>query len=101
MDCSAPGSSVCGISQAGIVEWVAISFSRESPAALFKTQIAQATTRVFNLGESGFASVNGSQVMLLLWVWRPDLENLKRKEEEDKEGERNLSGSQLWARSGT
>ena len=45
--------------------------------------------------------MNGSQVMLLLWVWRPDLENLKRKEEEDKEGERNLSGSQLWARSGT
>ena len=39
-DCSAPGFSVRGISQAGIVEWVAISFSRESPAALFKTQIA-------------------------------------------------------------
>ena len=30
MDCSPPGSSVHGISQAGILEWVAISFSRGS-----------------------------------------------------------------------
>ena len=28
MDCSLPDSSVCGISQARILEWVAISFSR-------------------------------------------------------------------------
>ena len=27
MDCSPPGSSVCEISQARILEWVAISFS--------------------------------------------------------------------------
>ena len=30
MDCSPPGSSVCGISQARILEWVAISSSRGS-----------------------------------------------------------------------
>ena len=30
MDCSPSGSSVCGISQARILEWVAISFSRGS-----------------------------------------------------------------------
>ena len=30
MDCSRPGSSVHGISQAKILEWVAISFSRGS-----------------------------------------------------------------------
>ena len=30
MDCSLPGSSVHGILQARIVEWVAISFSRGS-----------------------------------------------------------------------
>ena len=29
VDCSPPGSSVRGISQARILEWVAISFSRE------------------------------------------------------------------------
>ena len=32
MDCSPLGSSVHGISQTGILEWVAISFSRGSPA---------------------------------------------------------------------
>ena len=30
-DCSSPGSSVHWISQAGILEWVAISFSRDLP----------------------------------------------------------------------
>ena len=30
MDCSLPGFSVLGISQASIVEWAAISFSRAS-----------------------------------------------------------------------
>ena len=30
MDCSPPGSSVHGISQARILEWVSISYSRES-----------------------------------------------------------------------
>ena len=30
MDCSSPGSSVCGIFQARILEWIAISFSRGS-----------------------------------------------------------------------
>ena len=28
--CSLPGSSICGILQARILEWVAISFSRRS-----------------------------------------------------------------------
>ena len=31
MDCSLPGSSVHGILQARVLEWVAISFSREGP----------------------------------------------------------------------
>ena len=30
LDCSPPGSSVCGIFQARILKWVAISFSRGS-----------------------------------------------------------------------
>ena len=31
MDCSLPGSSIHGIFQARIVEWAAISFSRDFP----------------------------------------------------------------------
>ena len=34
MDCSSPGSSVHGISQARILEWAAVSFSRGSSGEL-------------------------------------------------------------------
>ena len=39
MDCSPPGSSVHGISQAIILEWVAISFSRRSSQPRDKIQV--------------------------------------------------------------
>ena len=37
MDCSPPGSVVHGISQARILEWVAISFSRGSSRPSYQT----------------------------------------------------------------
>ena len=40
MDCNQPGSSVHGISQARILEWVAISFSRASSQLRDRTQIS-------------------------------------------------------------
>ena len=40
MDCSPPGSSVHGILQARIVEWVAISFSRESSQPRDETHVS-------------------------------------------------------------
>ena len=40
MDCSLPGSSVHGISQARILEWVAISFSRGSSKPRDQTHIS-------------------------------------------------------------
>ena len=39
-DCSPPGSSVHGILQAGILEWVAISFSRRSPQPKDRTRVS-------------------------------------------------------------
>ena len=39
MNCSPPGSSVHGISQARILVWVAISFSRESSPPRDRTSI--------------------------------------------------------------
>ena len=39
MDCSPPGTSIHGISQARIVEWVAISFSRGSNLSLLHWQV--------------------------------------------------------------
>ena len=40
LDCSPPGSSVHGISQAKILEWVAISFSRESSQPKDQSQVS-------------------------------------------------------------
>ena len=39
MDCRLPGSSVLGILQARILEWVAISFSRDLLKEYFLTQL--------------------------------------------------------------
>ena len=40
MDCSLPGSSVYGILQARILEWIAISFSRGSSQPRDRTQVS-------------------------------------------------------------
>ena len=49
MDCSLPGSSVHGILQARILEWVAISFSRGSSWPRDRTQVSCIAVRRFNL----------------------------------------------------
>ena len=61
MDCSPPGSSICGISQARILEWVAISFSKVlhacmlshvSHAQLFATPWTEARQAPLSMGFS-------------------------------------------------
>ena len=47
VDCSPPGSSVHGISQARILEWVAISFSRGSSQPRDQTQVSCIAGRFF------------------------------------------------------
>ena len=49
MDCSPPGSSIHGIFQARILEWVAISFSRGSSQPRDRTQVSHIAGRCFNL----------------------------------------------------
>ena len=49
VDCSPPGSSVHGILQARILEWVAISFSRGSFRPKDGTQVSCIAGRCFNL----------------------------------------------------
>ena len=49
MDCSPPGSSVHGILQARVLEWVAISFSRGSSRPRDQTQVSRIADRCFNL----------------------------------------------------
>ena len=49
MDCSLPGSSLHGILQARVLEWVAISFSRGSSRPRDWTQVSRIAGRCFNL----------------------------------------------------
>ena len=49
VDCALPGSSVHGILQARILEWVAISFSRGSSRPRDRTQFSHIEGRRFNL----------------------------------------------------
>ena len=47
MDCSPPGSSVHGIFQARVLEWVAISFSRGSSQPRDRTPVSRIAGRFF------------------------------------------------------
>ena len=49
VDCSLPGSSIHGILQARILEWVAISFSRGSSQPRNQTQVSHIAGRHFTL----------------------------------------------------
>ena len=49
LDCSPPGSSVHGIFQARILEWVAISFSSRSSQPRDQTQVSHIADRLFTV----------------------------------------------------
>ena len=49
MDCSLPGSSIYGILQVRILEWVAISFSRRSSQSRDWTQVSHIIGRWFTI----------------------------------------------------
>src|SRR5574340_309044 len=49
MDCSLPGSSVHGIFQARVLEWVAISFSRGSYQLRDRTRVSCIASRCFTV----------------------------------------------------
>ena len=58
-DCSPPGSSVLGILQARILEWVAISFSRGSYQPRNWTQVSRIAGRLFTLWATGKPYLGG------------------------------------------
>ena len=55
MDCIPPGSSVHGILQTKILEWVATPFSRGSPRPRDQTQVSRIVGRFFTFWPSGEA----------------------------------------------
>ena len=82
-DCSPPGSSVHGILQASILEWVAISFSRGSSQSKNRTQVSCIVGRFFTNWATREAPRIGREHIpfsfkdkavrwkrVLFWTWR-------------------------------
>ena len=108
MDCSLPGSSIHGILQARILEWVAISFSRGSSQPRDWTQVSCIAGRCFNLCATRevpnetiptfkmFASEIFSLLLyesVLQSSLDPSKETKEEKERKGKEYRRNRSGT--------
>ena len=59
MDCSLPGSSIHGILQARVLDWVAISFSRRSPGdrPRDRTRVSRISGRHFTVWATREATI--------------------------------------------
>ena len=68
IDCSLPGSSVRGILQARILEWVAISFSRRSSQARDRTWVSCIAGRRFTIWATREAVCEIHDVLSNCWV---------------------------------
>ena len=68
MDWSLPGSSIHGIFQARVLEWVAISFSRGSSQPRDRTQVSRIRGRRFNLWATREAPVSIRVLMMVWWI---------------------------------
>ena len=73
MNCSPPGSSVCGISQARIQEWVAISFSRGSSQPRDQTHVSCIAGRFFTAEPPGKTSFYLQLPKQAVTLWFPRL----------------------------
>ena len=67
MDCSLPGSSIHGILQARILEWVAISFSRGSSQPRDWIRVSRIAGRCFNLWATREAPELVESSLNILW----------------------------------
>ena len=81
MDCSPPGSSVHGISQARLLEWVAISFSRDLPSP--GNEPSSPTLQADSLptepsGKPQYFFDGGKILRLLSWKERKEVKLLSR-----------------------
>ena len=64
MDCSLPGSSIHGILQARILEWVAIPFSQRSSLPRNRTLVSCIANRFFTCEQPGKPIVGGGGILL-------------------------------------
>ena len=70
MDCSLPGSSIHGIFQARILEWVAISFSRGSSQPRDQTQVSpHCRQTLYRLSHQRSHNIFTGSKHTTLWEW--------------------------------
>ena len=70
MDCSPPGSSVHGISQAGILAWTAISYSRGLPDPRIEPASPALTGKFFTIALPGKPLHRSLiNIHLIKWTW--------------------------------
>ena len=95
MDCSLPGSSVHGIFQARILEWVAISFSRGSSRPRDRTRVSHVAGRHFTVWAT--REVKGCWAPKNWCFWTVVLEKTLESSLDSKEFKLiNPKGSQPW-----
>ena len=71
MDYSLPGSSVHGIFQARVLEWVAISFPRESSRPRDQTRVSCIAGRFFTNWATREAQGGGENGYMYMYGWVP------------------------------
>ena len=69
MDCSLPGSSVHGIFQSRVLEWVAISFSRGSSQPRDQTRVSHTAGRRFTIRATREPLKGGKGITKSLKSW--------------------------------
>ena len=69
MDCSLPGSSIHGIFQARVLEWVAISFSRGSSRPRDWTQVSRIAGRCFTVWATRKALKKAKEFHKSIYFW--------------------------------
>ena len=69
MDCSPPGFSVCGVSQARILEWVAIPFSRGSSPPRDRARISHTAGRLVTIPATREAQARSVLIPTRLSGW--------------------------------
>ena len=74
MDCSLPGSSVRGILQARVLEWVAVSFSRRSSQPRDRTRVSRIAGRRLMVLAGNFALEGFDFKRWVHWLGSPQKE---------------------------
>ena len=69
MDCSLPGSSIHGIFQARILEWIAISFSRGTSWPRNWTQVSCIVGRCFTVWATVVGMLNAQMLCFFIGSW--------------------------------